>query len=62
MLNESIKELWKIIDSPKAGSKDKTKSITLILNIIKETHAILDKEIGIMRSKQYNGLLGSKFL
>ena len=60
VLNETIKELWKIIDSPKAGSKEKTKSINLMLNIIKEFHLILDKEISIMRSKQYNGLLGNK--
>ena len=60
VLNETIKELWKIIDSPKDDSNEKTKSINLMLNIIKESHLILDKEISIMRSKQYNGLLGNK--
>lgn len=28
VLNEIIKELWKIIDFPTAGFKEKTKSIT----------------------------------
>ena len=35
-LDESVKELWKIIDSSKTNSKEKAKSIDLILNITKE--------------------------
>jgi hypothetical protein len=36
IFDETIKELWKIIDSSKPGSKEKTKSIGLILDISKE--------------------------
>jgi len=43
-LDESIKELWKIVDSSKTGSKEKTKSIGLILTITKERRSILEKK------------------
>lgn len=49
ILDESMKELWRIIDSSKTRSKDKNKSINLILNIIKQKVAILDKEIYVVR-------------
>lgn len=45
ILDESIKELWKIIDSPKTSANDKNKSISMIVNIIKQKVVILDKEI-----------------
>jgi predicted transcriptional regulator len=39
-LDETVKELWKIIDSSKTGSKEKAKSINLILNVTKERRSI----------------------
>ncbi len=59
LLSETIKELWKIIDAPKTASKEKTKSINLLLNIIKESRLILEKEINIMRIKKSSGLFGN---
>lgn len=59
ILNEAIKEPWKIIDSPKTTSKDKNKSINLILHISKERRLILEKEINIMRMKKSSGLFGN---
>jgi len=56
--DESIKELWKIIDSSKTGSKEKTKSIGLILTITKERRSILEKKIGMLRSKIHENLFG----
>jgi predicted transcriptional regulator len=58
ILDESIKELWKIIDAPKTNSKDKVKSIGLILNISKERREILEKQINIMRTKAYENIFG----
>lgn len=49
ILDEALKELWKIIDSPKIDANNKNKSINLIVNIIKQKVAILDKEIYIAR-------------
>lgn len=54
ILGETVKELWKIIDSSKTSSKDKTKSITLILNIMKEKRSILEKQITIIKNKKHN--------
>jgi hypothetical protein len=60
LLDESIKELWKIIYSSKSGSKEKTRLISLILNIVKETYLILEKEIHILRVKKTSsGLFGN---
>ena len=50
-LDEAVKELWKIIDSPKTGSKEKAKSINLILNVTKERRSILEKEIDIIKTE-----------
>jgi hypothetical protein len=51
IFDETIKELWEIIDLPKYSSKEKTKSIGLILNISKERQSVLEKRIGMLRSK-----------
>ena len=56
IFDESIKELWKIIDSSKTSSKEKTKSIGLILTITKERRSILEKKIGILRSKIHENI------
>jgi predicted transcriptional regulator len=59
-LDEAVKELWKIIDSSKTGSKEKAKSINLILNITKERRLILEKEIDIIKTKAYKNLVGDR--
>ena len=61
ILDETVKELWKIIDSSKTSSKEKTKSINLILNITKERRSILEKEIGMLRIKMHENLFGNPF-
>ena len=58
IFDESIKELWKIVDSSKTNSKEKTKSIGLIINITKEKRSILEKKIGMLKSKKYENLFG----
>jgi hypothetical protein len=60
ILKEAIKELWKIIDSPKTSSKDKNKSINLILSITKECRLLLEKEIGLIHSKKIDNLYGNR--
>jgi hypothetical protein len=58
ILDEAVKELWKIIDSYKTSSKDKNKSIGLILTITKERRSILEKKVGMLKSKTYGNLFG----
>ena len=62
ILSETIKELWKIIDAPKTSSKDKTKSISLLLSITKERRLILEKEVEIIRIKTHKDLFGNSLL
>jgi predicted transcriptional regulator len=57
-LDEAVKELWTIIDSSKTSSKEKTKSIGLILAISKERRSMLEKKIGMLRSKIHENLFG----
>ena len=61
-LDETVKELWKIIDSSKTGSKEKAKSISLIMNVTKERRSILEKEIDIIKTKAYKNLVGARLL
>ncbi len=61
-LDETVKELWKIIDSSKTGSKEKAKSINLILHITKERRLILEKKIDIIKTKAYRNLVGDRLL
>ncbi len=61
-LDETVKELWKIIDSSKTRSKEKAKSIGLILSITKERRSILEKEIDIIKTKAYKNLVGDRLL
>ena len=58
IFDESIKELWKIIDSSKTSSKEKTKSIGLILTITKEKRSILEKKSSMLMSKIHENLFG----
>jgi predicted transcriptional regulator len=59
-LDETVKELWKIIDSSKTGSKEKAKSINLILSVTKERRLILEKKIDIIKTKAYKNLVGDR--
>jgi predicted transcriptional regulator len=59
-LDETVKELWKIIDSSKTGSKEKAKSISLILSITKERRSIIEKKIDIIKTKAYRNLVGDR--
>jgi hypothetical protein len=43
-LDEAVKELWELINSSKTSSKEKTKSIGLILTITKARLSILEKK------------------
>lgn len=61
-LDETVKELWKIIDSSKTGSKEKAKSINLILNVTKERRSMLEKRIDIIKTKAYRNLVGDRLL
>ncbi len=53
-LDETVKDLWKITDSSKTGSKEKAKSISLTLSVTKERRLILEKALVLLRigSKQ----------
>ncbi len=55
--DETVKELWKIIDLSKTGSKIKAKSINLMLSVTKERYSILKKEIDIIKTKPYKNLV-----
>ncbi len=59
-LDETVKELWKIIDSSKTSSKEKAKSINLILNVTKERRSMLEKEIDILKTEAYKNLVGDR--
>jgi hypothetical protein len=59
-LDEMVEELWKIIDSTKTGSKEKAKSINLILNVTKERSSILEKDVDIIRMKMHKDLFGDR--
>jgi hypothetical protein len=58
IFDETLKELWNIIEFPKAGSKEKAKPINLILSVTKERHLILEKEIDIIETKACGNLVG----
>ena len=58
ILDEAVKELWQLIDSSKTSSKEKTKSIGLILAITKERRSILEKKIGMLNTKIHENLFG----
>ena len=48
--------LWDVIDSSKTSSKDKIKSIGLILAITKERRSILEKRIGMIKTKMHENI------
>ena len=59
VLDEAVKELWETVDSSKTSSKDKNKSIGLILTIAKERRSILEKKVGMLKSCVKNAVCSS---
>ena len=51
-LDESIKKLWEIIDSPKTEAKEKIKAITLLKACFKERLALIKSEPGLIQQKK----------
>lgn len=47
-LDEMIKKLWTIADSPKTGSKEKIKAITLIAEYYRERRYVITLERGLI--------------
>ena len=52
-LDETIKKLWTIIDSPKTDSKERIKAITLIRQCYKERFELAQSEPNLIQHKQY---------
>jgi predicted transcriptional regulator len=52
-LDETIKKLWTIIDSPKTDSKERIKAITLITQCYKERFELVRSEPNLIQRKQY---------
>jgi len=52
-LDEMIKKLWTIVDSPKTDSKEKIKAITLIGQCYKERFELVRSETDLIKKKRY---------
>ena len=52
-LDEMIKKLWTIVDSPKTDSKEKIKAITLIGQCYKERFELVISETDLIKKKIY---------
>jgi predicted transcriptional regulator len=52
-LDEMIKKLWTIADSPKTDSKEKIKAITLIGQLNRERFELVQSEPYLIQRKQY---------
>ena len=52
-LDEMIKKLWTIVDSPKTDSKEKIKAITLIGQYYKERFELVRSETDLIKKKTY---------
>jgi predicted transcriptional regulator len=51
-LDESIKKLWEIIDSPKTDAKEKIKAITLLKECYNERLHLIKSEPGLIEQKK----------
>jgi predicted transcriptional regulator len=51
-LDESMKKLWEIIDSPKTEAKEKIKAITLLKACYKERLDLIKSEPGLIQQKK----------
>ena len=52
-LDEMIKKLWTIVDSPKTDSKEKIKAITLIGQYYNERFELVRSETDLIKKKRY---------
>ncbi|HKG70504.1 MAG TPA: ECF-type sigma factor, partial [Nitrososphaeraceae archaeon] len=52
-LDEMIKKLWTIVDSPKTDSKEKIKAISLISQCYKERFELVRSETDLIKKKRY---------
>ena len=50
-LDEAIKKLWTIVDSPKTEAKEKVKAITLIREYYRERLNLVQSEPGLLQQK-----------
>jgi hypothetical protein len=51
-VDEALKKLWTIVDSPKTEAKEKVKAITLIKEYYRERLDLLRSEPGLVQHKQ----------
>jgi predicted transcriptional regulator len=51
-LDESIKKLWEIIDSPKTEAREKIKAITLLKACFKERLDLIKSDSGLIEQKK----------
>ncbi len=61
-LDEMIKKLWTIVDSPKTDNKDKIKAIALIDQYCKERLELIQSETSLINKKRYMDDLKSKWM
>ena len=52
-LDEAIKKLWIIVDSPKTEAKEKVKAITLMREYYRERLDLIRSESGLLQQKKY---------
>jgi predicted transcriptional regulator len=52
-IDEAIKKLWTIVDSPKTEAKEKVKAITLIREYYRERLNLVQSEPGLLQQKKY---------
>jgi hypothetical protein len=52
-LDEIIKKLWTIIDSPKTNNKERIKAIILVRECYKERFELVQFEPSLIRQKRY---------
>jgi predicted transcriptional regulator len=52
-LDEIIKKLWTIIDSPKTNNKERIKAIILVRELYKERFELVQFEPSLIRQKKY---------
>jgi predicted transcriptional regulator len=52
-LDETIKKLWAIIDSPKTDGKERIKAITLITQCYKDRFELIRSEPDLIERKKY---------
>ncbi len=56
-LDESIKKLWAIIDSPRTDNKDRIKAITLVMQYYKDRLQMIESEPELPQHKKYADMM-----